>query len=231
MQDRYAGDVGDYVKFALLRHLSPGRRLGIAWYLHPNTKDGGHTKYLREPERWRCLDHDLFDLLSKIEQRERSVEALQTASIIRAIFSGDRLDCSAAAIPERDAWQCKWFAEVLGNLAACDLVFADPDNGLVDDRIDRRRRAVFCKQIPLAEAKALASGRTAVIYHHNTRRKGGHLAEIEHWMGQLGTGTVAVRANAYTCRTFFILNPDEEIRNRAISFCRRWKDHAVSFIG
>jgi hypothetical protein len=36
MQDRYAGDVGDYVKFALLRHLCPGRRLGIAWYLHPD---------------------------------------------------------------------------------------------------------------------------------------------------------------------------------------------------
>jgi len=231
MQDRYAGDVGDYVKFALLRHLGPGRRWGIAWYLHPDTKDGGHTKYLREPERWRELDHKLFDLLSAIEQRQRSVAALQVASIITANFSNDRLDCSAVDIRERDIWRSKWFAEVLRKLSACDLVFADPDNGLVDDRQDRRRRAVFCKQIPLAEAKALAVGRTAVIYHHNTRRKGGHLAEIGHWMEQLGTGTIAVRANAYTCRTFFILNPDHEIRNRAISFCHRWKEHLVSFVG
>jgi hypothetical protein len=231
MQDRYAGDIGDYVKFALLRHLGLGRRLGIAWYLHPDTKDGGHTKYLHEPERWRHLDQDLFDLLSKIVQRERSVEALQAASIITAIFSGARLDCSAVAIRERDARRNKWFAEVLGSLAGCNLVFADPDNGLVDDRSDRRRRADFCKKIPLAEAKALASGRTTIIYHHSTRRKGGHLAEIEYWMEQLGPCTVAVRANAYSCRTFFILNPDEEIRSRAISFSHRWSDYSVSFVG
>lgn len=29
MQDRYAGDIGDYVKLALLRSLSDGHRLGV----------------------------------------------------------------------------------------------------------------------------------------------------------------------------------------------------------
>ena len=38
MQDRYAGDVGDFVKYGLLRAIREGKRLGIAWYLHPNAE-------------------------------------------------------------------------------------------------------------------------------------------------------------------------------------------------
>ena len=50
MQDRSAGDVGDFAKFGLLRALSTKRRIGIAWYLHPDSGpagDGRHTDYLR----------------------------------------------------------------------------------------------------------------------------------------------------------------------------------------
>ena len=31
MQNRYTGDIGDYVKLSILRALSPGYRLGVAW--------------------------------------------------------------------------------------------------------------------------------------------------------------------------------------------------------
>jgi hypothetical protein len=232
MQDRYAGDVGDYVKLALLRHLSgAGRKLGIAWYLHPDTTGGGHIRYLSDPARWRHLDDKLFDALARIAGGQRSTAALQAASVLDAIYSGERLDCTAVTYIDRDRWRHDWFKHVLRNLAECDLVFADPDNGLVDDRPERRRRAVFCKQIPLNEATELAKDRTAVIYHHNTRRRGGHDEEIRWWIGQLGANSIAVRANAYTCRTFFIMNPDGEIRERAESFCQRWKKHRVSFVG
>ena len=48
MQDCYVGDVGDFVKYGLLRALSDGKRLGVAWYLRtdPDTTkadDGSHT--------------------------------------------------------------------------------------------------------------------------------------------------------------------------------------------
>ena len=33
MQNRYVGDIGDYVKYGLLRALADGRQLGVAWYL------------------------------------------------------------------------------------------------------------------------------------------------------------------------------------------------------
>ena len=62
VQDRYVGDIGDFVKLALLRALSPGRSLGVGWYLTPDeahTSDGRHTGYLHKPDRWRALDPEL----------------------------------------------------------------------------------------------------------------------------------------------------------------------------
>lgn len=56
MQDRYAGDIGDYVKLAMLRSLSAGKRLGILWWLYPDeshNQDGKHVSYLTEPGKWR----------------------------------------------------------------------------------------------------------------------------------------------------------------------------------
>jgi hypothetical protein len=38
---------------------------------------------------------------------------------------------------------------------------------------------------------------------------------------------LAVRATAYSCRTFFIVNPDAEIVERTKEFCRRWANHKV----
>lgn len=66
MEDRYAGNIGDYVKLALLRQLSAGRNLGIAWYLYPDeghNVNGRHIGYLNLPHRWRHLDPELFDAL------------------------------------------------------------------------------------------------------------------------------------------------------------------------
>ena len=116
MQDRYAGDVGDYVKLALLRHLSgAGRRLGIAWYLHPDTTDGGHIRYLSDPARWRHLDYKLFDALAGIAGGQRSTAALEAASVPDAIYTAERLDCTAVTYIDRDRWRHDWFKRVLRN--------------------------------------------------------------------------------------------------------------------
>ncbi len=230
LQDRYAGDIGDYVKLALLRHLSAGRKLGVAWYLYPNEDhngDGKHTTYLQAPSQWRHLDPDLFDGMRSVIKGIRSVRALQETGLINGSFSGELLQSATLPWRCRESWRAGWFERVRSAIADAEIVFADPDNGLVDDDPRRRRRKAFGKQIPLSEAKALAEGRVAVIYHHNTRRKGGHDAEVDHWLKQLGNSAIAIRANSYSCRTFFILNPDQVARHRAASFCQRWAAHSV----
>ena len=51
MQDRYAGDLGDFLKFGLLRWLAPpggpaSPQLGVVWYLTANEKHNGDGKYI-----------------------------------------------------------------------------------------------------------------------------------------------------------------------------------------
>lgn len=225
MQNRYAGDIGDYIKLGLLRALSPGRSLGVAWYLYPNEShnaDGRHVSYLADPNFWRSLDPDLFDALSGVVQSGRSVGAIESSAVLSAQFHSEHALRAPSDKITHDAFRQGWFCRLSAALSSCDLVFADPDNGLVDDAPERRRAAKYGKQLPLQEALALAHGRTAVFYHHNSRFKGGHDLEVNHWMDRLGGGTIAVRANAYSCRTFFIVNPDTETVRRAAAFCDRW---------
>lgn len=230
MQNRYVGDIGDFIKLALLRHVGSGRRLGVAWYLYPDedhNSDGRHISYLRDHARWRHLDPELHDGLNEIVKANRSVAWLERAGFLTASYSGEILVSAGLPPSERSTWRTDWFRRVLADLTDAEIVFADPDNGLVDDEPRRRRTKRFGKQLPLDEARRLADGRSAILYHHNTRFKGGHDAEIDHWLKRLGYDTLAVRANSYSCRTFFILNPDGETVKRAESFCDKWSGHGV----
>lgn len=230
MQDHYSGDIGDFVKLALLRKLGAGKRLGVAWYLYPDEpRDGGHIDYLNK-SRWQQLDPELFGALRSVVDQGRSVDALERTGMLDAIFSHELLVSAELKASERDMYRKNWFGRVLRDLENCDLIFADPDNGLADDRAELRRQKKFGKRMPLSEAKTLADGRTAIIYHHNTRFQGGHEAEIQYWLQIFGGGTIAVRARAYGCRTFFILNADSSIRGLAIAFCRQWSEYGVQFV-
>ena len=81
MQNRYVGDIGDYLKLAILRALSTGHRLGIAWWLYPDenhNSDGRLIAYLNRPEKWRHYDPDLFDALQQIvASGQRDVRVLE----------------------------------------------------------------------------------------------------------------------------------------------------------
>lgn len=228
MQDRYVGDVGDFVKYGLLRAIRGTKRLGVAWYLHPDAGpagDGRHTAYLQDPDKCEHLDDELFDALKKLTTNQRSVANLQRSGILGdAVFTSDRLEVAAVKVRDRTRWRHQWFERIKRQLADCDLVFADPDNGLVPNDRFKPTWRVNAKRIPLAEAIALAEGRTAVIYHHNSRRRGGHLKEIHGWKDQLPEGTMAYYWRRVSNRTFFIINPDAEIQRRLLEFVNRWGD-------
>ena len=225
MQDRYVGDVGDYVKYGLLRMLAPGHRLGVAWYLHPDeahNDDGKHDAYLKDPEAWAQLDAPLFDAMGRIRGRRGGVADVEVAGLLPgAVYSNACLNFRGTG-PERGAWRRRWFEGVVEDLADCDLVFADPDNGLCPDHRFRHGRYLDWKRLPKAEADALASRRCAVLYHHNTRYKGGHAVEIQSWLRGFPDGTLALRARSGTSRTFFVVNPSPDIEGRVVAFAQDW---------
>ena len=227
MQDRYAGDIGDFVKYALLRAISPERSLGVAWYLHPNegpSGDGRHVSYLSNTKEWRYLDADLFDALKEIVFADhRSVAAVQRACLLPgSVFADERLQVSHVPVIKREKWRHAWFERVLQELASCGLIFADPDNGLSPDDRFRPSQKKSAKSISLREANILAKDRPLIVYHHNTRRKGGHRAEIRHWQDQLPGEVYAFYWRRWSNRTFFVINADAEVVPRLKCFAKRW---------
>lgn len=251
MQNKYIGDIGDYVKFTLLRTLTAdGGQLGVAWYLFPdeNNNDGGHIEYLYPPEHWKelerfhfqkhppenweKLDSPLFHKLKAIVRNERHTRAIE---VDEEILGKDtkyysELLCPSESIAAntlrcfeaRAHWRKRWFKYLLGTLDGCNIVFADPDNGLCEDEKFRYGTVKYWKRLPLSEARSLAEGgRTVVVYHHNTRRKGGHEDEIAYWIERLGELTVAVRSSAWVPRTFFVVNPSGKMIETLSELCRQ----------
>ncbi len=229
MRNNYVGDIGDFAKYGLLRTLACGKRLGVAWYLRTDSdpsgsNDGRHTDYLMRPEEWRHLDPELFDELGKlVRDGRRTVKAVAESGLLGdATFAAEPLDISPVLHGDRERWRREWFERTRAKLRDCDLVFADPDNSLYPDDGFRYRRKESAKRIPPSEVRALADGRPAVIYHHNTRARGGHHQEIRKWIGQLPHGTLAYYWRRWSNRTFFIVNPDAEIKRRFKTFEGRW---------
>ena len=101
-------------------------------------------------------------------------------------------------------------------------MFADPDNGLCEDADFRPGRKSDWKRLPVCEARQLAEGRPAVLYHHNTRRK--HRKEIEDWMQRIPKCRAEVYWRRWSNRTFFIVNPDRAVTDRLRCFEKKLRD-------
>lgn len=229
MQNRYAADIGDFVKLSMLRHLTASRRLGVLWWLYPDeahNADGKHVAYLDRPHLWRSLDPVLFDhLRSIVESGNRNVEALEQVGLFEdAVYFNDAVPVEGRT-SDRRASRSAWFDGACNAVRDCDLLFLDPDNGLETANYSAGARKAG-KSVALAELKSLQrEGRTIIVYHHHTRMAGGNILELAHWgarLAELGFRVDALRAAVGTARAFFLLDATSEMRSHAADFAGRW---------
>jgi hypothetical protein len=65
------------------------------------------------------------------------------------------------------------------------------------------------------------------VYHHHSRRKGGHQCEIVHWVDRLRTTGFAtvdtLRAKPYSPRVYCLLNASRDTRRRAKQISLNWQ--------
>ena len=169
MQDRYAGDVGDYGKFALLRAMeAQDLKLGVNWYLAKTLPSEIHDdgKY-RIPSQYEKLDPGLSAALNRIFdlREDRSVLALEQAHLLATnLFVNE-------AVPRETDQREAWHQKALTKLADCDSVFLDPDNGL-DVRSVKPGSSKSPKYVWLREVSDyIASGKSVIFYNHRPRKK------------------------------------------------------------
>lgn len=235
MQDKYVGDIGDFGKYSLLNALSKGRSLGVAWYKYPNddTNDGKYVSYLDCPKNWRHYDPAVFDGLQTIvSSKKRLISEVEESSFfMKHTFASEEICLDASSYSGREQQRHEWFNRISSQLKSADLIFADPDNGIRTNESFKLGKAKHGKSISENEIKILSGERPMVVYHHNSRFKGGHEAEIKFWQKRLTTGTSAIRFRYGTARTYFLLNFDEELNARAIQWTqKRWRMNKVQYV-
>ena len=158
---------------------------------------------------------------------QRAVRTLEAAGILpEHIFASEVMPSNRPIAGRRQAHQ-EWFTRAVQKLSDADLVFIDPDNGLQPDGFSHGS-AKAGKSVLINELLELARpGRCLIVYHHQTRRTGGHHSEIEHWAERLratGFATVdALRARPYSPRVYFLLNAPLDIRQRAERLEGHWQ--------
>ena len=211
MQNRYAGDIGDFGKLGLLRSLSrTGLRIGVNWYLTPGKEhngDGRHTDY----DSFRSCDEELWRKLREIANSDqRSVAALENADLLDAAYYHEVLDFRGTV--HRSSVREKWHSDALARLADADIVFLDPDNGLMVKSADKTTRAN--KYVTLKEiADYCGQGSSVIWYQHKARYRNSHYRDqfrgilgLEKFCNMSGIELMFTRVSQ---RYYFILTQPE----------------------
>jgi hypothetical protein len=227
MQDRYAGDVGDFGKFYLLRTLfdNENDRIGVVWYNYPNeghNNDGLHIGYLCN-EDYATLDSELVRGLASVVKNlcERTITHLETQKLLpeHTVYFSDEITNKSKSEVEREVW----FQKALEKVKQCSVIFLDPDNGLEVKSVNKNNKKagkyVFYDEIK--EFVKNGATRVCVVYHHLGRTGGTHNEQIVTRMSEImdclkkakieNHTIYAATFKPFSPRVFFIITAQEKI--------------------
>ena len=174
MKDQYVADIGDYGKFALLKAFSDeGVCVGVNWYYTSNdgTTAGGKTDYLEKPERFKDYCPDVFQKMDVIYNTSRTIEAIEASGILSdACYYKTKVEFSGSP-NEIMSKRLEWKERSLEILSKADLVYLDPDNGLLTNEKIKRRKAASKYALPDEVEAYYRDGKNVVYYCHRGRRK------------------------------------------------------------
>lgn len=167
MQDRYAGDIGDFGKFGLLKAIEgQGLSIGVNWYFtcpsqeEEKRNDGGKPI----DKRYASCDEALFSgLCSIFERPNRSVRELENRGFLKnTIYYREPVKIGS----ERQ----QWHKEAVKSLASAEVIFLDPDNGLIT-KTTRKTSKYAVKYIMDDEIRDyLEIGKAVIFYQHRPRK-------------------------------------------------------------
>ena len=223
MQNRYAGDVGDFGKFSLLRALceSSNNKLGVVWYRFPDEShngDGRHTDYIRNPQYSAC-DKKLVEYLSKVVTGERSIIHLEKLNILpdNTVYFSEPLDFHVTYTTQTKTHKAgrrngrqQWLNDAVKTVSQCNIVFVDPDNGIEIPSIPNIHQMKSGKYTYISELQELFSNKDACVIYHHLNMNEPHEAQLHHRAKQLKNAITGVHAVfalrfwPYSPRAFFV---------------------------
>lgn len=173
MQDRYAGDIGGFGKIGLLKALqTQGLSVGVNWYrVEPmDTEKKADGTYKQEdgkyliPEKLQVCDVSLAEQLTKIaKSNHRSIKSLERGDFI----PGARYYSEPVTVAGRD----EWHKRALDLFKGLDIVFMDPDNGMLVKSVGKRSAKSIKYTFYEEVADYIGQKQSAMIYNHRSRKQ------------------------------------------------------------
>ncbi|MBI5477187.1 MAG: hypothetical protein HY964_10685 [Ignavibacteriales bacterium] len=182
MQDKYAGDIGDFGKYILLKNISAfgmnGIRLGVNWYYcklkELNSTDGRHTDYLsknnKHHNKFLICDPKLLKQLNDIvHHHRRSIRSVEELDILQAGTSFYSTPIPENSSSKNIVKRTEWFEDSKKALSGSDIIFLDPDNGIAPDKatIFQKRAVKYSFTDEMISYYDL--GKSLIVYNHRDR--------------------------------------------------------------
>lgn len=174
MKDQYVADIGDYGKYSLLRAFADAVvKVGINWYYTKDdgTEDGKFTDYLNKPNKFEKYDRGVFKELQRIyDAGDRTIKAVERSKILpHACYYAEEVEFDGTPA-ERTQKRAEWMKGSCKSLSSAQLIYLDPDNGLLTNERVQNTKMVSKYALPEEVKQYFEDGKNVVYYCHKGRR-------------------------------------------------------------
>lgn len=185
MQNRYTGDIGDFGKFLLLKHLFPNESIATIWYLYPDEShntDGSHTveeANIKVYQYCCAIDPTMSEQFNAIHREpSRHVGLFETYPVLpNAHYFKEPI------VGEGENYRQRWLKRAMRFIEEkqSSVVCLDPDNGIEPASMAKLTTIKQGKYATYAELEAFFTIRCVdhlVIYQH-FHRQGPHETQMK----------------------------------------------------
>ena len=165
MQQRYLGDIHDFQKFIFVKFLSCAfkQKIGLNWYLVDPTKIGkkevnkkdGEKRYFLQKNEFKTIDRKIYDEFVKL----KSKKSRNINSFTKNTHMSQYVSFYNKKIPLLN--REKWLVDSLSVFKKKDIIFLDPDNGLLKTT---KSKKISLKYVLVNEIEYYLSKKKVVIF-------------------------------------------------------------------
>jgi len=165
MQQRYLGDIHDFQKFIFVKFLSCAfnQKIGLNWYLVDPKQIGvkevnkidGEKRYFLKRNEFKTIDRKIYDEFVKLKTKKlRNIETFTKKTHLSEYISFYN---KKIPLLNRE----KWFSDSLKFFNKKNIIFLDPDNGLLKNK---KSRKISLKYVLVNEIEAYLLKKKTIIF-------------------------------------------------------------------
>ena len=223
MQNRYSGDMGDFGKFLLLKHLFPTESIATIWYLYPDethNNDGSHKVEEGNTNLYRhchSLDPQMSELFHKIHQRDcRHIDLFEELCVLENGYY-----FIESILGEGEGYRSQWMERAIEFIrsTSCSVVCLDPDNGIEPSSMSKLsilKQGKYATYTEIESFFTLECVNHLVIYQHFHRQQSHDMqmreAKVKFERLYEGRAVITIiRHNPVQARFYIVLSKQTEI--------------------